>query len=91
LAVPLDVALLLTSELVTNAIQYGQPPIVLSILVDNGLTISVSDAESSVPVRRPVEPLSQRGRGLQLVGAMADRWGFEDFDGTSKTVWFQMN
>jgi anti-sigma regulatory factor (Ser/Thr protein kinase) len=91
LAIPPDVALLLTSELVTNAIQFGQPPVVLSIVVDDGLTISVSDSESSVPVRRPVEPLSQRGRGLLLVGSMADRWGVEDFDGTSKTVWFQMD
>jgi anti-sigma regulatory factor (Ser/Thr protein kinase) len=84
------VALLVLSELVTNAVLYGGEPIqVLVKSAGNTLRIEVSDGDSDaagvvVPqTRRADQP---GGRGLHIVNALAKRWGAKEND-DGKTVW----
>lgn len=84
-------AQLLTSELVTNAVVHGSPPIRLDIQINGGrLRVAVGDA---TPHRRPVlreaGPSDAHGRGLTIVDLLAEAWGVisDDF---GKTVWFTL-
>ena len=47
----------------------------------------MSDTGDAQPCVRPPDPLAVNGRGLQLLGALADSWGVEPSE-TGKTVWF---
>ena len=64
----LDDALLLISELVTNSVKHGGPPIVLAIDCDgDGLHVRVRDGSTDVPVPRQSDEDSEDGRGMTLV------------------------
>jgi anti-sigma regulatory factor (Ser/Thr protein kinase) len=86
-----DVVALLVSELVTNAIRHGRPPLTIRAEHSDGsVTVGVEDASSTVPV--PVEDTSwdaSGGRGLHLVEALADGWGVIR-NGNGKRVWFRL-
>jgi anti-sigma regulatory factor (Ser/Thr protein kinase) len=82
-----DSATLLTDELVTNAIRHGRPPIVLTIRFDAGaLVIEVVDSGPGQPVPRQVDANAERGRGLSIVGQVADEWGVREMT-EGKRVW----
>src|SRR5205085_6933143 len=68
-------ALLAVSELVTNAFLYGEGDIVLVVTLGVVLRVEVRDGGSGLPAQRNYSPTSTTGRGLHLVGHMADRWG----------------
>jgi anti-sigma regulatory factor (Ser/Thr protein kinase) len=89
-----DTAVLCLSELVTNAVIHTGAPSEVRATLDGGvLTVSVSDR--GVAGRRPQlldgspDPLRVHGRGLQMVGALADRWGSE-VDAAGTTAWFAL-
>ncbi|WP_255956150.1 SpoIIE family protein phosphatase [Streptomyces odontomachi] len=91
-----DDAVVLTSELVTNAVVHaGTSAEVLCLRATDGVRIEVSDRypEREVPVQNsPIDmgsPESEGGRGLQLCAALARRWGVE-YTPTHKNVWFQL-
>jgi serine phosphatase RsbU (regulator of sigma subunit)/anti-sigma regulatory factor (Ser/Thr protein kinase) len=66
---------LLVSELVTNAVRYAQGKIGLRLILEGGLVCEVLDNSAALPrVRHPGEE-DERGRGLQVVSQMAQRWG----------------
>ncbi len=87
-----EVAELIVSEYVTNALRHGEGPIKVRISCDGGhLRIEVHDDGSGRPVRRPVTVRDESGRGLELVDgllALQDgrRWVREDDTGAGKTV-----
>lgn len=87
-----QVAQVLTSELVTNAIAHGEGPITLRVLRDSrSLTVQVEDRGSAVPVVREHDLTALSGRGMQLVEAFATAWGTEsEPTGRGKTVWFEL-
>ena len=88
----LDDAALLVSELVANVVDHVQGEAVLTlelVLAEDWLRISVADGWSVRPVVRELEKDRPRGRGLQLVEAIADRWGAEDHHG-GKRIWFEL-
>ncbi|KPC63393.1 hypothetical protein ADL29_15870 [Streptomyces chattanoogensis] len=91
-----DDAVVLTSELVTNAVVHaGTAADVLCLRTDGGVRISVADRypEREIPVRGArqamVHPDREGGRGLLLCGALAARWGVE-YTAAQKHVWFQL-
>jgi anti-sigma regulatory factor (Ser/Thr protein kinase) len=89
-----DVVALLVSELVTNALVRGRPPMELrASRVGSGLRVEVLDgAGERRPRRRSVRPSSDdpRGRGLTIVSALATRWGTAPSPG-GKAVWFELD
>jgi anti-sigma regulatory factor (Ser/Thr protein kinase) len=87
---PVDVAVLLTSELVTNAVLHAGTPMVVTVTSGAGLVrVAVRDGSAALPVVRYYDRGASTGRGLQLVETLARRWGVET-DGASKTVWFEV-
>lgn len=85
-----DDAILMASELVTNGLLHARTELRLRLSTGDGeLLVEVRDA-STVPVTiRNFSVESGTGRGLRLVGRMADAWGVEPGpDG--KTVWFTL-
>lgn len=87
-----DTAELCLSELVTNAVIHAGTDSVLTITLAEGvLTVQVRDrgALADVAVDADEDPLRVFGRGLQLVDALADRWGSEHDDGGT-TSWFAL-
>lgn len=85
-----DTATLLTSELVTNVVLHARMPFRLSITLDDDVTVEVADGSTAEPVRAEGDPTAERGRGLQVVDALADRWGTR-LEEAGKTVWFSLD
>ncbi|MFJ7044499.1 SpoIIE family protein phosphatase [Streptomyces sp. NPDC101112] len=81
---------LVVSELVTNAIRYGRPPIGLRLIHDRTLLCEVSDAGSTTPHLRRARVFDEGGRGLLLVAQLAERWGTRHAR-HGKTVWAELN
>ncbi|MEU2157359.1 SpoIIE family protein phosphatase [Streptomyces sp. NPDC019396] len=78
---------LIVSELVTNAIRYGAPPIQLRLIHhDNTLTTEVSDTSSTTPHLRRARTYDEGGRGLLLIAQLAHRWGTRHAP-AGKTIW----
>jgi len=84
---------LLTSELVTNALRYSQSSVDLHLEVieqTQTVRISVHDADPRMPQLLAVPAEAENGRGLWLVDALAERWGTEQLLGDGKQVWFEL-
>ncbi|GAB1333714.1 SpoIIE family protein phosphatase [Streptomyces sp. E-15] len=77
---------LVVSELVTNAIRYGEPPIQLRLIRDRALICEVSDASSTSPHLRRAHVYDEGGRGLLLVAQLTRRWGSRQ-TAAGKTIW----
>ncbi|GAB1327192.1 SpoIIE family protein phosphatase [Streptomyces sennicomposti] len=92
-----DDAVVLTSELVTNAVVHaGTAADVLCLRSDEGVRIEVCDRypEREIPLQGAAvdmgSPDREGGRGLQLCAALAGRWGVE-YTPTHKMVWFRLD
>ncbi|WP_406386712.1 SpoIIE family protein phosphatase [Streptomyces sp. NBC_01618] len=84
-----DTTELLVSELVTNALRYGEGEIRLRLLRDRTLVCEVWDAGLVQPRRRRARDTDEGGRGLQLVGLLSVGWGSRRTP-RGKTVWFEL-
>jgi PAS domain S-box-containing protein len=83
----LDDAVLVTSELVTNAVLHAAPPYELRVSGDEAeLRLEVHDTATYVPRKQRPGPRDEHGRGLQIVASLADRWGTRPTD-AGKAVW----
>lgn len=88
-----DTAVLITSELLTNAIRhcdYEDPAhLVLVCITDEGpeLRLEVSDPSRVPPRPGAAANDAESGRGLMLVRAAASDFGARDREPTGKTVW----
>jgi anti-sigma regulatory factor (Ser/Thr protein kinase) len=83
----LDTAVLLISELVTNAVLHGTGEIRLVIDIDGGdARFAVRDEGDHRPAVRD-DPGPDGGWGLRLVGELAARWGVHD---EPTEVWFEV-
>jgi anti-sigma regulatory factor (Ser/Thr protein kinase) len=87
-----EVAELLTSELVTNAIIHTDHDALLTVTVGpSGLRVEVRDFVSRRPrLRVPNADDGTHGRGLLLVQSLADAWGVR-VHGVGKAVWFELD
>ncbi|MEV7087276.1 SpoIIE family protein phosphatase [Streptomyces sp. NPDC093085] len=84
-----DTVELLVSELVTNALRYGEGEIRLRLLRDRTLVCEVWDGGLVQPRRRRARDTDEGGRGLQLVGLLSAAWGSRRTP-RGKTVWFEL-
>ncbi|MFH8788721.1 SpoIIE family protein phosphatase [Streptomyces roseoverticillatus] len=93
----IDDAVVLTSELVTNAVVHaGTAADVLCMRTGTGVRVEVADRypEREVPLQSSARRIGgvdrEGGRGLLLCAALATRWGVE-YTPTHKQVWFQLD
>lgn len=88
-----ETALLLVSELATNAIRHGTPPVRLSLRLDaDRLRVEVTDSSPQLPRLRRPGPDQASGRGLHIVQQLAARWGAHVTGSRlGKTVWFELS
>jgi serine phosphatase RsbU (regulator of sigma subunit)/GAF domain-containing protein/anti-sigma regulatory factor (Ser/Thr protein kinase) len=83
-------ALVVVSELVTNAVLHARSDITLRLsLQGSRLRVEVGDGDPHLPELRPYGPEAGTGRGLALVAAAADRWGAEPA-AVGKVVWAEL-
>ncbi|WP_149547058.1 SpoIIE family protein phosphatase [Streptomyces marokkonensis] len=80
---------LVVSELVTNAIRYGQPPVQLRLIRGAALICEVYDSSGTAPHLRRARTLDEGGRGLLLVAQFARRWGTRH-RAEGKTIWAEV-
>lgn len=87
-----ETALLLVSELATNAIRHGSPPVRLSLRMQGDqLRVEVTDSSPTLPQLGHPGPDQTGGRGLQIVQQLAARWGSSaSRSRLGKTVWFEL-
>jgi serine/threonine-protein kinase RsbW len=91
-------AMLLTSELVTNAIRHSRSgaaggSVMLVVLhAEDGICVEVTDSGSAAdaPVVKD-DVYTCDGHGLFLVEAAADQWGYRRAVGAGTTVWFWLD
>ena len=83
-----DDALLVVSELATNAVQHGSGDVVVRAEIDDdrAIQLSVTDAGDRLPALQPADPGRVGGLGLRIVDQLASEWGVAPFPG-GKTVW----
>jgi anti-sigma regulatory factor (Ser/Thr protein kinase) len=94
-----DLACLLGSELVTNAVRHSQSrlpggtvTVTVTVSASRGevLVEVTDDGGSAWPViREDRDPCAEDGRGLVLVAQLSTRWGYERGDGRL-TTWFRL-
>ncbi|MEU6095142.1 SpoIIE family protein phosphatase [Streptomyces sp. NPDC047079] len=83
------VAELVVSELVTNAIRYGSPPVHLRLIRDTALICEVGDASSTAPHLKRARLSDEGGRGLLIVAQLSRRWGSRHTR-SGKTIWAEL-
>ncbi len=95
-------AMLLTSEILTNALEHGQAPVTATVEVDDRrLRVGVRDGSTQVPELRSPEPHDLSGRGVLFLERLASRWGVDQHVAAAvgrhadaaegKTVWFEID
>ncbi|MFP8906159.1 ATP-binding protein [Streptomyces atacamensis] len=91
-----EAAVVIVSELVTNAVTHTRSTRVLVVmaLADGRLTVSVSDQGPARPITVPVvepDPEAEHGRGLWLVSLLADAVGHRATAAAGTRVWARLN
>jgi anti-sigma regulatory factor (Ser/Thr protein kinase) len=87
---------MLASELITNALRAtlaleDPPPIALRLLANHErLVIEAWDCHPDVPVIRAPAADEDGGRGLAVIEAYSNRWGFRRLSRNVKTVWCEL-
>jgi hypothetical protein len=85
-----DEAILLTSELVTNALTHGDVPVTVAVSLSGGqLRVEVHDSSPVLPIVPDADD-ALTGRGFVLVSAIATEWGFYT-TATGKAVYFVLD
>jgi anti-sigma regulatory factor (Ser/Thr protein kinase) len=86
-----ETAVLLVTELVSNAIEHGGGTAVLDAgVVEDRLRVAVGDEDPTIPSVNLGAIDDERGRGLMLVEALSSRWGAV-LRGRGKSVWFELD
>ena len=82
-----DDAVLVASELVTNAVLHARSSVRLRIVNDGpAVRVEVYDENTRLPVPTASGPDATSGRGIAVVSAVAASWGME-LEGDGKVVW----
>ncbi len=88
-----EVAVLLTSELSTNAVRHARTAFRVAVSCAAAeLVVEVADGSGTLPVTRPRALRADGGRGMQLVEGLARAWGARQVEGgNGKVVWFELD
>ncbi|WP_431945404.1 SpoIIE family protein phosphatase [Actinacidiphila sp. bgisy167] len=84
-----DLAELLVSELVTNALRVASHEVSLRLMRVGKLLVEVSDDDHNLPQLRRADADDEKGRGLALVSNLSRRWGTSR-KAVGKVVWFEL-
>lgn len=85
-----DLAVLLTSEAVTNAFLHGRSEARIGVEVSaHYVRVEVGDDNSRQPHLQTDDPDALDGRGLQILAAASRQWGVRT-DELGKVVWFEL-
>ncbi|GHA08231.1 MULTISPECIES: ATP-binding protein [Streptomyces] len=87
-----DAATLVVDELLTNTIEHTRcraSRITIRRLTEDRVRIGVSDTCRDLPDMRQPGSGAESGRGLVLVDALCDRWGYDQHR-TWKVVWAEL-
>ncbi len=84
-----DLAELLVSELVTNALRAARQEVRLRLMRVGKLLVEVSDDDHNLPQLRRADQDDEHGRGLALVSNLSRRWGTSR-KAVGKVVWFEL-
>jgi anti-sigma regulatory factor (Ser/Thr protein kinase) len=88
-----DVARLLVTEVVANAVLHGSGSVVLVVTRDGeAVRVYVDDESPAMPVVVEPHALMEHGAGMRLVAALADSWGAgpREDGHPGKRVWFSL-
>jgi anti-sigma regulatory factor (Ser/Thr protein kinase) len=85
----IDTAMLLVSELATNAIVHAASSLTLRIDVGDDIRVEVCDRGEAPPVVGEPEMDGESGRGLAIVTTLADDWSWSPRS-SGKVVWFSL-
>jgi anti-sigma regulatory factor (Ser/Thr protein kinase) len=80
---------LVVSELATNAIVHAESPFEVAVIAGPPIRVEVTDASVQPPVLEAATADFTSGRGLRLVAACADQWGYE-LVANGKVVWARL-
>jgi anti-sigma regulatory factor (Ser/Thr protein kinase) len=89
----IDDAVLVIHEILMNALEHAGAEANLELQLihaDDLLRASISDGSAVHPVIQELNQTADRGRGMQIVTAISERWGAEDHHG-GKRVWVQIH
>ena len=87
----IDDALLVVSELATNAVTHASSSCRLRLAHrPSTLRIDVLDTGAGTPDPRAATSSDENGRGLLIVDALAAAWGLEQVPGRGKLVWAEL-
>jgi PAS domain-containing protein len=81
---------ILASELVANVILHARAPVRLRLLRSRSLVCEVFDGSPTTPRIRRASWTDEGGRGLQLIGALSDRWGTRHM-AAGKCIWTEQS
>lgn len=84
---PDHVAVLVASELATNAVKHARTPFEVSITAKESIRIEVIDHAPVAPAM--VDP-SAHGLGMRIVTQLSDRWGVDQLEGDGKITWAEV-
>ncbi|MBT2226750.1 ATP-binding protein [Nonomuraea sp. NEAU-A123] len=85
-----EVAELLVSEIVTNALRHAPGPYRLTLYATDGLLRGEVEDAGTAPLHvRHAQPGDEQGRGLDMINLLACCWGSESTP-EGKTVWFEL-
>jgi anti-sigma regulatory factor (Ser/Thr protein kinase) len=86
-----QVAELLISELVTNALRHTRSDVILvDVRTEARVRVSVTDQSARMPQRQSPGPDEPEGRGLMIVDELAEDWGIDALPGDGKRIWFEL-
>lgn len=87
----LESIVLMVSELAANSVRHAQSQFrVVLRRADGSVRIEVHDEGAGAPKMRSPGPHEPSGRGLRIVDALSDSWGYVENEDGGKSVWFSM-
>lgn len=87
----IELVSLLLTELVSNAMRHGLPPVTARTSCrDGSIRVEVCDSNDARPEVLETTPEAIGGRGMKLVASLATAWGWEEIL-SGKCVWFEIS